>query len=479
MRTLTLLALPAALCLTVACGGVVTKDDTESTSDTEPSSSEDTEDTEDETDTEPEDTEDTEPVDTEDTEPVDTDDTEPAVDPNDWTSAIGDEAWLLTDDTPAIFGISSSATGDLDGDGNPDLLVASVREQFVFYGPFTGDRSTADANIAEDVWASHVGDLDGDGQDDVLLSWFHELWLVPGPVSGDLSNDDASALITHGSEPSWGRAPKAADLDGDGFAELVVSTIDSEGAIHVFTGPITADLEAPMDASAQIIGGSGEYFAIQTALTPDVDGDGLVDLVVGIPGARSGGAVGVLTGPPADYPSDSSDIDQRYTGAVSDDQVGSLVLPAGDVDGDGYGDVFACDDACLSAWVLDGSLTGGSTAAAATVAQLRSPYPVSGGSQDNAAVLDFDGDGELDVAISNPSHSGDDGTVWIAFGPLSGTLDITSRAEIYGADEKLGYSMSSADLDGDGYDDLLIAAPYNDTEATDGGGLYLLYGRDF
>jgi hypothetical protein len=110
------------------------------------------------------------------------------------------------------------------------------------------------------------------------------------------------------------------------------------------------------------------------------------------------------------------------------------------------------------------------------------------------AVGDFDGDGYEDLAVGAPGQQiGDDanaGVVNVIYGSATGLAaagnqvwrqgadGITGYAE---ADDWFGYSLASADFDGDGYDDLAVGVPYEDfnsstTTIEDMGGVNIIYG---
>ena len=73
-------------------------------------------------------------------------------------------------------------------------------------------------------------------------------------------------------------------------------------------------------------------------------------------------------------------------------------------------------------------------------------------------LADFDGDGTTDLAVGSPVENKVYLYMYVA--SLSGVLDAASDADlVIDGDRSFGYSLSSADLNGDGLDDLLIGAP--------------------
>ena len=103
---------------------------------------------------------------------------------------------------------------------------------------------------------------------------------------------------------------------------------------------------------------------------------------------------------------------------------------------------------------------------------------------------DFNGDGETDLLIGAPQADGPEearaegGEAYVVFGPLEGELDLaneTPDVTIYGAlpGDNLGYSVLAGDLNNDGTDDVLVAAPgvtAGFDPRTDQGRIYVFYG---
>ena len=96
---------------------------------------------------------------------------------------------------------------------------------------------------------------------------------------------------------------------------------------------------------------------------------------------------------------------------------------------------------------------------------------------------DVDGDGFDDIlvgAYGEDSGGSYSGAAYLVYGPAYGVIDLSlADAKFTGvaADDEAGGAVSGAgDVDGDGYDDILIGALYNDAGGTDAGSAYLLYG---
>ena len=98
------------------------------------------------------------------------------------------------------------------------------------------------------------------------------------------------------------------------------------------------------------------------------------------------------------------------------------------------------------------------------------------------AAADFDGDGKDDLAIGAPGQDvgGFDqaGSVHVLYGSFSTfSTAFTKNHPNPAADEQFGYSLAAGDIDGTGYDDLVVGVPLHDLSLafTNTGVLYTMY----
>jgi len=169
------------------------------------------------------------------------------------------------------------------------------------------------------------------------------------PVIGMVAVDsgwDANELFTFTStEPNdlfaW-KAIGVPDLNGDGFAEMVISAPASNadgneaGRVYVYSGQTGLLLYTLTGQSP--LGGFG--WSVDSA--GDVNADGFNDLIVGEPmGNQPGRAYVFFGGPTSGAPVDRSTAtaDMTFTGEALLDGFGASVAGAGDVDGDGQDDL--------------------------------------------------------------------------------------------------------------------------------------------
>ncbi len=313
-------------------------------------------------------------------------------------------------------------------------------------------------------------DLDGDGTHDILASApgadddAGGVYLLSGPLTTITALDDAMWLSGE-ADAMAGAALAAGDVGGDGVADLLIGSCAGAGA-WLLTGPITAD--RALD-DARVAPGCAADIA------PDIDGDGLDDLVLGEDDAAlivSGPALGETT---------AEDAAARLSGV---DGAGATVLGAGDLDGDGYGDVLIGGTAGV--WVARGPLSGDIDLD--TVSDRVTGAPGGRVGAALAAAGDVDDDGRDDALIGAPgdsdpendSYPGSGGQVGLFLGPISGALSIEDAHALVlseAEDAELGMALSAGtNLLGLSGPVLVLGAAAG--EAGDVGAVHVLSGVD-
>jgi len=424
------------------------------------------------------------------------------------TSGTAD--WTATgDQEDAHFGASVSTAGDVDGDGYADVIVGAPDRDgerpgegaaFVYHGGASG-LGTAPAwtvqpanqnNAHFGAAVSLAGDLNSDGYADVVIG---------APDYNDGQTDEGAAYVYHGGPyglstlPAWSASPTdqdyahfgiavstAGDVNGDGHGDLAIGATGydhehtDEGGAFVYHGSPGGMATTPAWHTAGKQEGVLLGWSVSTA--GDVNGDGYADVIVGAPrydnGQAEEGVAFVYTGGP-DGPSTSP----AWTG--ESDQAwawfGAATGSAGDVNGDGYADVIvgaprydvtgtlAMIDVGR-AFVYYGSATGLTTGAA--------DWTVTGDQQDarlGAAVStagDVDGDGYADVVITANGYDAEESNEGAAFVYLGGATGLITATmwSAHPTDQpyaNFGLSASTAgDVNGDGYSDVIIGAPWYD-----------------
>jgi hypothetical protein len=263
------------------------------------------------------------------------------------------------------FGWSVGEAGDVNGDGYADIIVgaphndaggAEVGRAYVYFGGPVMD-SVADLTLTgeatDDLFGFQVakaGDMNGDGYTDLIVGTPYNdgggtdagrVYMYYGSASPDALAD----LVLTGSTAYeyFGSVAGAGDVNGDGFADVIVGAA-SQGRAYVYLGGL--DAEATPDVTL-----SGEEpfdtFGGSVSCAGDVNGDGYSDVIVGAPnndeaGLDEGSMYIYFGGPAMDSVADTT-LTGTPTGAPvagsNADHFGACVSGAGDVNGDGLGDV--------------------------------------------------------------------------------------------------------------------------------------------
>ena len=392
------------------------------------------------------------------------------------------------------------------------------------------------------VSVSDAGDVNGDGFDDVIIgareAFSHEVrsgasYVVFGKAGGFAANLDLSALDgTNGFKLS-GAAPDdrfggavsgAGDVNGDGFGDVIIGAYGadpngfSSGASYVVFGKASG-FAANVDVSAldgtngfKLSGvAAGSFSGRSVSGAGDFNGDGFGDLLIGAPGVSpnglESGATYVVFGKGSGFVAnlELSVLDEtsgfKINGMASRDRLGASVSAAGDVNGDGFGDLLIGASLARyygAAYVIFGKASGSTVTLDLSELDGTNGFKLTGVDADVigqsvSGAGDVNGDGFADL-ISGFLRSGPNRSVtsggYVVFGKASGfvanfnasTLDGANGFILSGAAARTypGNSVSSAgDVNGDGFDDVLIG-----TSASDPSGERLSYvvfgkGRDF
>ncbi len=407
----------------------------------------------------------------------------------------------------AEFG-SSISSGNINSiiDGFDDLLIGSplanpgglvdAGNASVYLGPdFVTTFPANDPNPqagSEYGRSSLLADVNADGQIDILIgapkatvsgqAQAGKVAVATG-VQTELFSDNPTAGAL------FGRSVAAGLLTRDSDPEIVVSSpiaspngSTGAGRALVFRGPTFVAIQDLLGPNAPEAGGDfGAAIAVG-----DVTKNKLDDIVVGAPladpgGVADAGEVFLYRGPGAGNPTVISEPTVE-AGA----RFGS-VIEIGDVTGDGNLDlVVAAPNATGGAFSDAGEVFVYEGPSLNTVSILTEPLPETGAHFGSSlTIADFDGDGINDLAVgvpdgSDPVAGAAAGEVVVFFGPdLSSFIVIQDLFPEAGA--RFGAALAAGDIDGDGSADLGIGAPASD--ALDGtvnvGEAFLFLGPSF
>ncbi|WDZ93576.1 VCBS repeat-containing protein [Nocardiopsis sp. HUAS JQ3] len=390
----------------------------------------------------------------------------------------------------------------MDGDGYADLLVGApegvggngVRGGYVAVAPGgsggldTGSGSQVDQSSAGVPGTPEAGDrfgevvrsadVDGDGYADLIVAAPDEdveehtdAGLVQ-VVFGSADGVSETAIGLHSprqerGDTGFGHALAVGDLDGDGYADVAISARD-----HVVVLSGRADLSEADDPSVSAFQATprpGD--TVQALEADDIDGDGHLDLVVSSSrqGEDPAGDVSVFAG-------SANGLTTRPLNEPFALDNSTSVIAAGDVNADGYADVVAAPGGGHAARVLAGSAEGLTSQGAELDEGLGS---------DSVAVGDIDGDGYADIVLGDVTVEAADGGAdaggvdvlyggpdWLDGREQSLTQDSDAVAGASEAGDEMGAEVTLIDVNGDGHLDLVAGVP---GENTGNGAVTLLY----
>lgn len=318
---------------------------------------------------------------------------------------------------------SSVAVGDFNGDGKTDIAVANPGSNnvSVLLANNTGGYTDArDFRAGQRSFYEVAGDFNHDGKQDLVVT---ELG-VGMTIQFGKGNGTFNAPVTI-STTLWGPVI-AADLNGDGFLDLITIPPSSSSEITVLMNNGDGTFKAPVN-----------YFCGDNPTTlavGDFNGDGKIDVAVTIQSFVSillGNGDGTLQSP--------------LPFSVGTQPLGITV---GDFNGDGKLDVAVGDYGASDVAVAFGN--GDGTLKPAEII----PLP-AGSAAYTVAAGDFNGDGHLDLAALAPGQG--TSTVFILLNKGNGTLK-SLAAYTVGPVENASTSMAVADFNLDGHPDIALAA---------------------
>jgi hypothetical protein len=393
------------------------------------------------------------------------------------------------DEEDAMLG-ERMASGDLDADGTADLAIGATRRLgvgsvYLLYGPASGSvvaddlvsvsASRGDAPTTVSYFGSAVGagDANGDALDDLLVAavYSDEYYLFLGPITADRSTRDADAEFVADLYPDPPCVDITRDLDGDGGADLVM-TSPYVMRVYVVSGTASGTLELPSDATYTFTDGPySSDMGLAMAEMGDTNGDGIAELALGAPYVWPPRVYVVAGGaaPGSYHAPDVATATFRTSERTNPSYYLGISVASGDYDGDGTADLFAggwgSNSYSGAVFGFLGPLSGSTLAHDANV-RWDGP-PVSGLFGSAVAADDFDGDGSLDVAMGARRAAT---AVFVQSGLATGTVDAASLVQIQGG----GYVGDSItpipDWTGDGGAELALGAPITDGASTEDAG---------
>jgi hypothetical protein len=451
------------------------------------------------------------------------------------------------------FGYAVSTAGDFDSDGFADILISAPYEMntladegrvSLYYGDIDGlpinPSSTIYGGSTQAFCGQSVGnagDVNGDGYADVLigLPGFHDvthlrgmadLYFGAGTGAGFGTSVHVPDLTNNSQPDEFGLVvATVGDVDGDGFADIAVRGDHlpaNDGRIAIYGGGGPA-----LHLIDELTPAQPDGFGFAFASTGDTDGDGRAEILVGRPQAsvepdQTEGSASlyrrarVLPAPAPGWPLDGPDFggfgsslailpkfegggtypklvighasyndvgrismhqgvpefgvltdeSHSYLGTEEEEYFGDRLVDAGDMNHDGRSDLVVSSTQFNGGGVARGKVqffAGASGPLAAPVPFLVGDRPTDRVGSALAGRGDVNGDGYQDLLVGarecDSATRVDCGKVWLFLGSANGPVAGTAwTREGDAAGRGLGASVALGDLDADGYSDVIVGS---------------------
>jgi len=379
------------------------------------------------------------------------------------------------------FGASMTRIADLNADGvdelaigHPDVAGARGRVE-IFSGTNFSLISSATQNLVGDEFGRSldvVGDLDGDGFDELLIGapFNDQGGLNAGAafVYSTKTGQQLSAFLGTAGDSFGAIVRGVPDMNGDGVMELLIGAPKADGKGGVDAGQV--HLYSGSDSTELfVLDGlqAGGLFGSAIDAHADLDGDGIADIVVGSPEWDLVATNEKSAGAVGVYAGKDGALLLSLTGSAANERLGSSLSMIADLTGDGLLDLaVGAPDALSAAGAVrffDGS--NGTLLSERTGALSGERFGTS-----VRSVGDLDGDGVDEIAVGTDSSLAETlGYVKVFRAP---GLEVTAVFRAASVDSGFGAALRGlGDMDGDGLDDVGLVSIREAAGSVSGAGM--------
>ena len=361
------------------------------------------------------------------------------------------------------------------------------------------------SRFTEDAMTS--GDVNGDGYDDVIIGayYYDTANNNAGKVYAYMGSADGLSTVvswtTSGDDEAnvdFGSSISSGDVNGDGYDDVVVGASrysSDRGKAYLYLGSASG---LATTSSWTSLGDNiaNSNFGNSVDISGDVNNDSYNDAIIG---AWYHDTLNANAGKAYLYLGTSSGLASGSVGSESwsssgDDEAGALygssLSFAGDVNGDGYDDVVVGARNYGTAPFRSGKvyLYSGTSLGLSSGAVGGETWSSVGDNQANtnfgdsvSLAGDTNGDGYSDIIVGARGYDivDNEGKVYVYLGSASGlsaTASWTSSGDNEASDLFGNSVVGGLDVNGDGYDDVVVGAYFHDTNASNEGKAYLYLG---